>query len=106
MDEPHARLAGWLACDDSGRFELRTIRPGGYPRALRLGDRDRHIPAHIHLDLELGGRLVHHWQAVFADDTLLTDPYWRDWVRKLGQPVLRPRVASGEWSADLVLVGD
>lgn len=104
MDEPHARLAGWIACDDSGRFELRTIRPGGYPRMVHLRDRDRHIPAHVHLDLEVGGRPGHHWQAVFADDLLLSDPYWQEWVRSLGQPVLSPRRDGGGWRADVVLV--
>src|SRR3954464_12733260 len=31
MDEPHARLAGWIHTGQDGGFELHTIRPGGYP---------------------------------------------------------------------------
>ena len=37
---PIARLNGWLKTDSLGRYELRTIRPGGYP--------DGGTPAHIH----------------------------------------------------------
>ena len=104
MDEPHARLSGWVTCDSAGRFELRSIRPGGYPRALRLGDRDRHIPAHIHIDVDARARASHRWQAVFADDSLLAEPYWRDWVKHQGQPVLQVRRAGGVWRAELRLV--
>ena len=35
------RLYGWMKTDSSGKFELRTIRPGWYP--------NMHIPAHVHL---------------------------------------------------------
>jgi protocatechuate 3,4-dioxygenase beta subunit len=87
MDEPHARLAGFLTLPD-GRFELRTIRPGGYTKSVRLGDRDRHIPAHIHIDFTCPGHAERRLQVVFADDPLLLDPYWADWVLKLRQPVV------------------
>ena len=87
MDEPHARLAGFLKAPD-GRFELRTIRPGGYTKTVRLGDQDRHIPAHIHVDVTAPGHAERRLQVVFADDPLLNDPYWADWVTKLRQPVL------------------
>jgi protocatechuate 3,4-dioxygenase beta subunit len=106
MDEAHARLAGWVTCDSAARFELRTIRPGNYPRALKLGDRLRHIPAHIHMDAEASGHASHRFQCVFADDSLLADPYWQDWAKKLGQPILRPQRVSGVWRADLTLVLD
>jgi protocatechuate 3,4-dioxygenase, beta subunit len=88
MDEPHARLSGWLRTDAQGRFELHTIRPGGYPKAVRLGDRDRKIPAHIHMDITAPGHPERRLQAVFADDPLLADPYWQDWVKSHGHPVL------------------
>ncbi len=91
MDEGHARLSGRLTTDAAGRFELRTIRPGGYPKALRLGDRERRIPAHIHLDVTAQGFAPRKLQAVFADDPLLGDPYWQDWVRRQRHPVLSPR---------------
>lgn len=88
MDEPHARLAGWVHTDAQGRFELRTLRPGGYPWTVHLGDRDRKIPAHIHLDISARGYRPRRFQAVFADDPRLADPYWQDWVKRLHQPVL------------------
>jgi protocatechuate 3,4-dioxygenase beta subunit len=103
MDEPHARLAGFLQTDLNGNFALHTIRPGGYPKAVRLGDRDRQIPAHIHLDLTAAGRAERRLQLVFADDPLLSDPYWADWVTKLGQPVVTTRrTAQGE-SGEVIL---
>jgi hypothetical protein len=37
------RLFGWMKTDASGRFELRTIRPGSYP--------GMQVPAHIHFTL-------------------------------------------------------
>ena len=88
MDEPHARLSGELTTDSGGHFEIRTVRPGGYPQSVRLGDRDRHIPAHVHIDVTAAGHPERRLQVVFADDPLLGDPYWRDWVARLGQPVV------------------
>lgn len=37
----HGRYRGWVRTDGEGRFELRTVRPGGYPNS--------DIPEHIHL---------------------------------------------------------
>jgi protocatechuate 3,4-dioxygenase beta subunit len=88
MDEPHARLSGWVHTDAQGRFELRTLRPGGYPGTVHLGDRDRKIPAHIHLDVSARGYRSQRLQAVFADDPRLADPHWQDWVKRLRQPVV------------------
>jgi len=45
-DRRHARLFGYLTTNKDGRFELRTIRPGGYPNA--------ELPAHIHVEIESG----------------------------------------------------
>jgi len=88
MDEPHARLSGWLRTDAEGHFEIHTIRPGGYPNPVRFGDRERKIPAHIHIDVKADGFAERRLQAVFADDPLLRDPYWQEWVSRLRQPVL------------------
>ncbi|HSK75979.1 MAG TPA: hypothetical protein VLQ45_05945, partial [Thermoanaerobaculia bacterium] len=103
MDEPNARLSGWLQSDAAGRFELRTIRPGGYPKALRLGGRERHIPAHIHLDVKAPSFRERRLQAVFSDDPLLSDRYWADWVKKQNQPVLVLRQGQGARVTDLVI---
>ncbi len=106
MDEPHARLNGRLRADTAGRFEIHTIRPGGYPMTIRAGDRDRHIPPHIHMDVLAPGRPERRFQLVFADDSLLSDPYWADWVRKLRQPVLTVRPAGQGVAGTLVLTLD
>jgi protocatechuate 3,4-dioxygenase beta subunit len=103
MDEPHARLAGWLRTDMDGKFELHTIRPGGYPKAVRLGDRDRKIPAHIHIDITADGYAPRKVQVVFSDDPRLSDPYWQDWVRTQGQPVVTVSQSTAGQAADLVL---
>jgi protocatechuate 3,4-dioxygenase beta subunit len=69
-DRRHARLFGYLETDAEGRFELRTIRPVGYP--------DSDLPAHIHVEVEpangAAGRLITEIQ--FDDDPRLT-PAWR-----------------------------
>src|SRR5512141_3153664 len=36
MDEPHARLSVQFLTDTQGSFEVQTIRPGGYQRAVTL----------------------------------------------------------------------
>jgi protocatechuate 3,4-dioxygenase beta subunit len=100
MDEPHARLAGFLTAPD-GRFELRTIRPGGYPKAVRLGDRERHIPAHVHVDLKAPGHEERRLQVVFDDDPLLRDPYWADWVIKQRHPVVKLARDGAVWRGRL-----
>src|SRR5262249_46148583 len=42
-DRRHARLFGYATTDDAGKFELRTIRPAGYPES--------DLPAHIHVEV-------------------------------------------------------
>jgi protocatechuate 3,4-dioxygenase beta subunit len=101
MDESNARLSGRLRTDDKGRFGLRTIHPGGYPKPVKLGDRERKIPAHIHIDITAAGHAERRVQVVFADDPLLLDPYWRDWVQSLHQPVIEVDPATG--AASLVI---
>jgi protocatechuate 3,4-dioxygenase beta subunit len=104
MDEPHARLSGRIRTDEGGRFELRTIRPGGYAEPVRLGDRKRKIPAHIHIDVTAAGHAERRVQVVFADDPRLADPYWRNWVQRLRQPVVEVDPATG--AASLVITLD
>ena len=76
-DRKHARLFGYMLTDDEGRFELRTIRPAGYP--------DSDLPAHIHVEVEppekKAATLVTEIQ--FDDDPRLTRE-WRDRSRKEG----------------------
>ena len=69
-DRKHARLFGYLKANEEGRFELRTIRPAGYP--------DSNLPAHIHVEVEQANNpaegLVTEIQ--FDDDPRLTAE-WR-----------------------------
>lgn len=65
-DQRHARLFGYLLCDEQGRFEVKTIRPAGYPQS--------DLPAHIHVEARPAsgevGVLVTEVQ--FSDDPRLT----------------------------------
>ena len=103
MDEPHARLSGMVTTDVEGRFEVHTIRPGGYPQAVRLGGVDRHIPAHIHMDVSAAGHAGRQAQVVFADDPLLEDSYWREWASSLNQPIVTVETRGQERVAHVVL---
>jgi protocatechuate 3,4-dioxygenase beta subunit len=103
MDEPHARLSGRLTTDERGRFEIRTIRPGGYPHSIQAGGRDRHIPAHIHIDVTAAGHPERRVQVVFADDPPLRDPYWQDWVKRLEQPVATLEPEADGFAAHIAL---
>jgi protocatechuate 3,4-dioxygenase beta subunit len=65
-DRKHARLFGYLKTDDAGRFELRTIRPAGYPES--------DLPAHIHLEVERRDERQAAWvtELLFDNDPRLT----------------------------------
>jgi protocatechuate 3,4-dioxygenase beta subunit len=101
MDEPNARLSGWIRSDAQGHFELHTIRPGSYPQSTRLGERDRRIPAHIHIDVDAPGYAQRKLQAVFADDPVLEEPYWQNWAASHQHPVLEVKTAEGGEEATL-----
>jgi protocatechuate 3,4-dioxygenase beta subunit len=65
-DRKHARLFGYLTTDEEGHFELRTVRPNGYPNS--------DLPSHIHVEIEgqdkQAGNLTTEIQ--FDDDPRLT----------------------------------
>jgi protocatechuate 3,4-dioxygenase beta subunit len=69
-DRKHARLFGYLKTDAEGRFELRTIRPGGYPES--------DLPAHIHVEIERADKEAGNFttEIQFDGDPRLT-PAWR-----------------------------
>jgi len=87
-DRRHARLFGYLKTGAEGRFELRTIRPVGYP--------DSDLPAHIHVEVEpanqAAGRLVTEIQ--FDDDPRLTAG-WRERSRQEGFLIAKVTADSG-----------
>jgi protocatechuate 3,4-dioxygenase beta subunit len=63
-DSRHARLFGYVRTDAQGRFVLRTIRPGGYPRS--------ELPEHVHWHASLDGKPIGSGELCFADDPRLT----------------------------------
>jgi protocatechuate 3,4-dioxygenase beta subunit len=86
------RIYGWMKTDDSGRFELRTIRPGSYP-GMR-------VPAHVHFELWGGGYPLQWTEALRfeGDPYLRPDDILRD--RRLGEfHSIRPltRTPDGVW---------
>lgn len=83
MDEQKARLFGYMKTGADGRYEFRTIRPGGYQQAP--------IPQHIHMLVTAPGYREHKCQStcqlVFEDDPRMTEE-WHEWARAGGNPVL------------------
>ncbi len=87
MDEPNARLQGYVRTGADGRYEVRTIRPGGYPHAPNARKSER-IPAHIHFEVRAEGFALRRLQLVFDDDPRMT-PYWREWAKKDRNPIAK-----------------
>lgn len=83
MDEPNARLFGYMKTGADGRYEFRTIRPGGYPK--------QPIPQHLHMLVTAAGYRDHRCrsscQLVFEDDPRMTAK-WHKWAKEEGNPVL------------------
>lgn len=87
MNEPNARLFGFLKTDSAGHFEFNTIRPGGYPGAPGREGEQWRIPQHIHIQVTAPGYQSRNFQMVFDDDPRMT-AYWREWARKGNNPVM------------------
>ena len=87
MDEPNARLAGELVSGSQGRFEVHTVRPGGYAEPVTLRGAERYIPAHIHFEITADGFAERRLQLVFDDDPRMNHDYWREWAAKGHHPV-------------------
>jgi protocatechuate 3,4-dioxygenase beta subunit len=105
MDEPHARLFAWLVTAADGRFELETIRPGGYPGTPERQGLEWRIPSHVHFELELAGFETRRFQLVFDDDPRMQPEYWREWAKKGKHPVVTlARDEQGELHGELEVV--
>lgn len=59
-----ARLSGWLRTSKEGTYQVRTIRPGGYPSSR--------TPTHIHFRISTEGRGEQELTLFFEDDPRLT----------------------------------
>jgi len=82
------RLFGWMKTDDSGRFELRTIRPASYP--------GMQVPAHIHFTL-WGNKYPLQWvdELRFEGDRYITPAMLAEDAQR-GEFHLIQRVTRGE----------
>ncbi|HEX8846348.1 MAG TPA: twin-arginine translocation signal domain-containing protein [Pyrinomonadaceae bacterium] len=65
---PRPRLRGWMRTGEDGRYEFRTIKPGGYP--------GRTDPVHIHVTLS-GKDYPEYWidSYWFEGDPRINDSY-------------------------------
>jgi len=94
MNEPNARLFGFMRTDSSGAYAFRTIRPGGYPVRPEEDSVGRRIPEHIHFEITAPGFAVRRLQMVFDDDPRMQPEHWRTWAEKAGHPVVSARADS------------
>jgi protocatechuate 3,4-dioxygenase beta subunit len=87
------RLRGYARTDESGRFELQTIRPASYP--------DSRVQQHIHFHLSLGDADARETvgEIVFDDDPLLGERMRRD----PANAVCAPRADAGTLSCTVTL---
>jgi protocatechuate 3,4-dioxygenase beta subunit len=88
MDEPNARIFGYLRTDRLGRYEFRTTRPGGYQKPVTLDGKERLIPQHIHFEVTAPGFQPRRFQMVFDDDPRM-DEHWRSWAAANNFPVVQ-----------------
>ena len=73
------RLQGRMRTNSSGKYEYRTIRPGGYPNSR--------IPQHIHYEIAAPGYQKEVTEIFFADDPRLTNEDRAD-AKKKGPPIV------------------
>lgn len=83
MGERDSRLFGYLRTDQSGHFEIQTVRPNNYP----IKYEGRYLPHHIHIDAEVNGYKNLKLQVVFKDDPAMND-HWRAGAAKLHFPIV------------------
>jgi len=81
MDEPNARIYGFLRTDESGRFELHTVHPGYYPEREDVEGPARFIPEHLHFEVTLYTGQIFRFQMVFEDSPRMSHPYWQQWAK-------------------------
>jgi hypothetical protein len=87
MDEPHARIFGYIRADEQGRFEIHTIHPGLYPEREDVDGPARFIPEHLHFEITLWDGSIHKFQLVFANSARMQHGYWRQWAHDNGNPM-------------------
>lgn len=78
-DNRNPRLYAYLRTDSQGRFELSTVRPGGYPQSR--------VAQHIHYEIDLPGGGRHVAEFLFDDDERLGESA-REQASRRGWPVV------------------
>lgn len=90
LNEPDARLGGYLITDLQGNFSFQTVHPGTYPNKYE----GRYIPQHIHLEIDHPGYRPYHVQMTMDDDPSMKEKYWQDWASKLKYPFIQMRTVN------------
>lgn len=91
MAENDPRLFGFLRTDNSGNYELKTVRPASYPKQYN----GRTIPQHIHFNISAEGFTERNFQMAFEDDPAMLLPYWKEWAKNLNYPVVKMIYSQG-----------
>lgn len=95
----HGHLRGWMKTDGQGRYQFRSIRPGGYP--------NRTAPEHIHpLIKENGKSLYYIDECLFDDDPRLTQEERQRQEKRGGSGIIHlTKNEKGEWigKRDIIL---
>ncbi len=101
LGQSRARLSGWLQTEGAGRYEVRSIKPSGYP--------DADVPAHVHIEVRAEGYPVQEHTLYIEHDPRLTEDLRRA-VAEDGRGAILPlaRGADGvlRCAWDLVAVRD
>lgn len=90
LNEPDARLGGYLITDQQGNYSFQTVHPGTYPNKYE----GRYIPQHIHIEIDHPGYLSYHVQMTMDDDPAMKEKYWQDWASKLKYPFIQMRTVN------------
>jgi len=96
MDEPHSRIFGFLRTNAEGRYQFRTIRPGGYQKPVTLDGKERYIPQHIHFEVSADEFDTTRFQMVFDDDPRMDDHWRKSWAPTVKAPIVRVTHDSAE----------
>ena len=101
LNEPDARLFGFVNTDANGHYSFQTVEPGNYPHAYQ----GRIIPRHIHFEIDHPGFKHYGVQMAFEDDPSMSDQYWKDWAKNQHYPVLSLKKVNEKWQGqnDIVL---
>jgi protocatechuate 3,4-dioxygenase beta subunit len=90
LNEPDARLGGYLVTDQQGSYSFQTVHPGTYPNKYE----GRFIPQHIHFEIDHPGYQSYHVQMTMDDDPSMKEKYWQDWASKQKYPFIQMRIVN------------